>query len=437
MAGSGKYVVYAGEFRHVNGIGQQGMVRLVTRTSAPNTQGPKATGSGFAPTLSSPGPGQVRVNWTANFDYDNSDLTYTVLRDGQPDPVHTVTQASTWWQRPAMTFTDTGLSGGQHRYQVRVADPFGNSVSSTSVSITIAGPSNSFPIARFTPLLSARTLSVDGTASSDPDGTIVEYSWNWGDGQTGSGATASHTYASDGTYPVQLTVTDNNGAQDTTTSTVVIGTGQGPVAADTFGRTVNAGWGTADVGGSWSVNGSPSLFSVTGGAGVVTLGSAGSGPSAYLAGTSSAAVDVAAGVRMDKRANAGGLYAGLIGRRVGTSEYRMRNKIAPDGSVTIYISRLVGGVETNLQTVVVGGLTYQAGQRLNLRLQVTGSAPTTIRARTWLSTVAEPSTWQVSATDATSGLQSAGSVGLLTYVSGSATNSTWPLRFDDFDAQRI
>ena len=186
VTGSGEYVVFAGEFRHVNGVGQQGLVRLVTRETAPNTQGPKATGSGFVPTLSSPGPGQVRVNWTANFDYDNSDLTYTVLRDGQPDPVHTVTQASTWWQRPAMTFTDTGLSGGQHRYQLRVADPFGNSVSSTSVSITIAGPSNSFPTARFTPLLSARTLSVDGTASSDPDGTIVGFSWNWGDGQTGS-----------------------------------------------------------------------------------------------------------------------------------------------------------------------------------------------------------------------------------------------------------
>src|SRR5262250_1346777 len=48
--------------------------------------------------------------------------------------------------------------------------------------------------------------------SSDPDGTIASYAWTFGDGASGAGVTASHTYAAGGTYPVSLTVTDNGWA---------------------------------------------------------------------------------------------------------------------------------------------------------------------------------------------------------------------------------
>ena len=55
--------------------------------------------------------------------------------------------------------------------------------------------------------------SADGTASSDPDGgTLTSYAWSWGDGTTGTGATATHDYATPGTYPVVLTVTDSAGS---------------------------------------------------------------------------------------------------------------------------------------------------------------------------------------------------------------------------------
>ncbi|MCC6496906.1 MAG: hypothetical protein IT193_11700, partial [Propionibacteriaceae bacterium] len=108
VAGSGQYTVWAGEFGAVNGTAQQGMVRMATPDIAPNLQGPKASAAQFTPTLTSPAAGQVRVAWTADFDYDNSDLVYTVFRDNQPTPVATIPRASTWWQRPAMTFTDTG-----------------------------------------------------------------------------------------------------------------------------------------------------------------------------------------------------------------------------------------------------------------------------------------------------------------------------------------
>jgi len=65
-------------------------------------------------------------------------------------------------------------------------------------------------------------VSFDGSGSSDPDGTIVAYDWDFGDGNTGAGVKPSHRYVAAGTYTVSLTVTDNDGASDTATSTATI-----------------------------------------------------------------------------------------------------------------------------------------------------------------------------------------------------------------------
>lgn len=54
-------------------------------------------------------------------------------------------------------------------------------------------------------------VQFDGSASSDPDGTVTGYSWDFGDGSTATGATPSHTYAKPGVYTVTLIVTDNAG----------------------------------------------------------------------------------------------------------------------------------------------------------------------------------------------------------------------------------
>jgi chitodextrinase len=55
-------------------------------------------------------------------------------------------------------------------------------------------------------------LQFDGSGSSDPDGTIVAYDWDFGDGTTGTGVTPSHTYTLSGLYVVTLCVTDDDGA---------------------------------------------------------------------------------------------------------------------------------------------------------------------------------------------------------------------------------
>ncbi len=54
----------------------------------------------------------------------------------------------------------------------------------------------------------------DASCSSDSDGSIVNYSWNFGDGSTGTGAYPAHSYSQDGLYQVTLTVTDDDGSTD-------------------------------------------------------------------------------------------------------------------------------------------------------------------------------------------------------------------------------
>jgi len=55
------------------------------------------------------------------------------------------------------------------------------------------------------------TANFDGTLSYDPDGRIVSYLWNFGDGAAGEGPQTAHVYEEDGEYTVLLTVIDNQG----------------------------------------------------------------------------------------------------------------------------------------------------------------------------------------------------------------------------------
>ncbi|MHA7278693.1 PKD domain-containing protein [Arthrobacter sp. MDT2-2] len=230
VTGNADYVVLGGEFPRVNGKGQQGLVRFAVRSIAPNKVGPTVTGAATNPTLTSTEAGRVTVKWTANWDYDNENITYKVIRDGQiATPVHQVSQLSKFWQRPVLTFEDSGLApSSTHTYRIFATDPFGNEVRSETVSVTVmAGTAaNTAPVARFTQEINGLSASFDGSGSTDADGTIASYAWDFGDGTTGTGVRASKTYAAAGTYTVKLTVTDSAGATNSVSRAVT-------VAADT------------------------------------------------------------------------------------------------------------------------------------------------------------------------------------------------------------
>lgn len=121
------------------------------------------------------------------------------------------------------TFVNPGL----YEVELVVTDDRG-ARSTTTHSIDIGAPPGDRP-----PVANAgldqnvgvgEVVNFDGTASFDPDGTIVDYTWNFGDGATISGmATTTHTYNVESTFRVTLTVTDDQGLMSSDTATITVG----------------------------------------------------------------------------------------------------------------------------------------------------------------------------------------------------------------------
>lgn len=82
-----------------------------------------------------------------------------------------------------------------------------------TADITVS-PALKSPVASFaenaTTVLTGEVIQFDASESYDPDGTIVSYLWDFGDGTNGSGVTVGHSYADNGAYPVTLTVKDDD-----------------------------------------------------------------------------------------------------------------------------------------------------------------------------------------------------------------------------------
>ena len=94
------------------------------------------------------------------------------------------------------------------------------------VRYTVSGGAtgNVPPTANFSSSCSSLACSFTD-ASSDTDGTIASWSWNFGDGATSTTRNPSHTYAAAGSYTVSLTVTDNAGATGSTSKSVSVTSG--------------------------------------------------------------------------------------------------------------------------------------------------------------------------------------------------------------------
>jgi len=116
---------------------------------------------------------------------------------------------------------------GVGNFTVKVSD--GQLSDTQSFGIIVSGelpPVNQSPIASFTatPASGVAPLEVYFNASNsyDSDGTIISYTWNFKDGNIGSGETINHTFSSTGSYNVELTVIDNEGAIDSTTKIITV-----------------------------------------------------------------------------------------------------------------------------------------------------------------------------------------------------------------------
>jgi hypothetical protein len=227
-------------------------------------------------------------------------------------------------------------------------------------------------------------------------------------------------------------VTDDDGGTDSITKTVTATPPAGPIAEDAFGRTVTDGWGIADVGGAWTRFGTASQFSVADGTGQIRATTAGMGPRIALESVASTSSEVLVKVSMDKIANGSGAFISAGARTIGTSDYRAKVKISSSGALTLYLVRVVANAETTLTSVNLGAaFNYTVGSTLQLRLQATGTSPTTLRAKVWKTSQSESGSWQLTTTDSQAQLQAPGGVGVVTYLSGSVTNVPVTFKFDD------
>jgi GH18 family chitinase len=129
---------------------------------------------------------------------------------------------STSTKGDSITFTVNDISGNKITYDSAI-----NKVDS-SITITKDGTN---PVENYPPVADAggpysgmpnEPILFDGTGSSDPEGDVLEYLWDYGDGIFDNQESAIHQYSQEGIFSVSLTVTDSQGASDTSTTFVTV-----------------------------------------------------------------------------------------------------------------------------------------------------------------------------------------------------------------------
>jgi len=115
------------------------------------------------------------------------------------------------------------VDDGYYTVTLTVTDDDGAYDSVSSVKSVL----NRSPVASFTEsaetVFTGEVISFNASLSYDPDGSVVNYFWDFGDGTNTTGITVEHAYIEDGTYTVILTVTDDDGATSTTTANKYVG----------------------------------------------------------------------------------------------------------------------------------------------------------------------------------------------------------------------
>ena len=205
-------------------------------------------------------------------------------------------------------------------------------------------------------------------------------------------------------------------------------------AADAFARSVANGWGIADIGGAYTLEGGPvANYNVAGGVGTFNLPSANVSRSTRLDGVSQADVDIRFRVASNKVLSGANLFIYAVARRNANNEYRPRLILNSNGTVSVGGSVLANGTESSLgSAVVVPGLNQVADGFIWLRAEVSGTGPTTIRVKAWADGQSEPAGWQFMATNSVAALQGPGSLALRSYLASGGSNAPVTLSFDDY-----
>lgn len=140
-------------------------------------------------------------------------------------------------------YTDTSVQlETTHAYRV-IAQSYdgGDSPPSNIASATTTGAPNDPPSAAaggpYNGMVD-QSIAFDAGGSSDPDGDPLAYTWDFGDGQTGSGKRPSHSYSSAGSFPVILFATDGQGGSDSDAATATVQAPSSPFTLSASGYKV-------------------------------------------------------------------------------------------------------------------------------------------------------------------------------------------------------
>jgi PKD repeat protein len=155
---------------------------------------------------------------------EGDSVTFTDLSSNNPDAWDWVfaggTPGTSTQQNPTVTYN----TAGTYTVTLTATNAYGGDVETKTDYITVQ-PAGQPPTADFTYTTDGLTVNFTDT-STDPDGTIVSWDWDFGDGNNSTLQNPSHTYAAGGTYTVTLTVTDNDALTDSTGKDVTV-TGPG------------------------------------------------------------------------------------------------------------------------------------------------------------------------------------------------------------------
>lgn len=203
-----------------------------TRTANGNscdTQAPSVSAS-HSPTASELGH-EIFTDTPLEIEVSASDSQCGVQRtkinlyasEGQTDSGDFVTDVAKTRECQGGSCSMGATSPGWHDYEVTASDPAGNTESDSGSFYVNYPPSASFTITQ-----DGRDIVLDASGSNDPDGSIQSYEWNLGDGSTATGETVRNEYSAPGSYTVTLTVTDDEGDQDTKQKNFLWHKAQGP-----------------------------------------------------------------------------------------------------------------------------------------------------------------------------------------------------------------
>ncbi len=157
--------------------------------------------------------------WDASTDTSSDISGYYVKIDGGSET--SIGDVLTW-------ISTNIVPDGAHTFYVRAKDTSGNYGEYGSCSFTIntsGGVTKKAPVANAGgPYegLTFENITFDGKDSTDSDGTIQNYTWDFGDGSIGYGQKPVHNYNTSGIFNVTLTVTDNDDLTDSNTTTINI-----------------------------------------------------------------------------------------------------------------------------------------------------------------------------------------------------------------------